>query len=95
MKIRKYILINTDIQLKREVQNINILELLILYNIDNLINHFINGTIDNILKDKWLVIYYIILDNNYVLSFDSNEYDSTYIYLKTLNRNIKIDLLLN
>jgi hypothetical protein len=94
MEIRNYILIDDDIKLKK-IQNVDILDFLIKYNIELMIKDFKEERIDNLLLNKWNVIYYIMLDKNYILTFDSNEYDFTYSLLIELNRDKKINHLLN
>lgn len=94
MEIRKYEYIDNDIKLKRKLYNINLDDFILNYNINLLLYRFQTDSIDNLIFDKWLVLNYLVLDKDYIITFNSDEYDETYKYLIALNRENKINNVL-
>lgn len=95
MEIRKYEYVDNDIKLKRKLYNINLDDFILNYDINLLLYRFQTDSIDNLILDKWLVLNYLVLDKDYIITFNSNEYDETYKYLVALNRENKINNVLN
>jgi hypothetical protein len=95
MEIRKYEYIDNDIKLKRKLNKINLEEFILNYDINRLLYKFQTNSIDNLILDQWLVINYLVLDKDFIITFNSNEYDYTYNYLIALNRESKINDVLN
>lgn len=95
MEIRKYEYINNDIKLKRKLLNTNLDDFILKYDVARLLFKFHTDSIDNLIIDKWIVLNYLVLDKDFILTFNSNEYDETYKYLISLNREIKINNVLN
>ncbi len=95
MEIRKYEYIDNDIKLKRKLHNINLEDFILNYDINLLLYRFQTDSIDNLILDKWIVLNYLVLDKDFIITFNSNEYDETYKYLISLNRDSKINNVLN
>jgi hypothetical protein len=95
MEIRKYEYIDNDIKLKRKLHNINLEDFILNYDINLLLYRFQTDSIDNLILDKWIVLNYLVLDKDFIITFNSNEYDETYKYLISLNRESKINNVLN
>ncbi|MFZ4679066.1 MAG: hypothetical protein ACOYLP_02755 [Flavobacterium sp.] len=95
MEIRKYEYIDNDIKLKRKLHNINLEDFILNYDINLLLYRFQTDSIDNLILDKWIVLNYLVLDKDFIITFNSNEYDNTHNYLIALNRERKINNVLN
>jgi hypothetical protein len=94
MEVRKYEYINNDIKLKRKLHNTNIDDFILNYDITSLLYKFQTDSIDNLILDQWIVLNYLVLDKDFIITFNSNEYDETYKYLISLNREKKINNVL-
>jgi hypothetical protein len=95
MEIRKYEYVDNDIKLKRKLYNINLDDFILNYDINLLLYRFQTDSIDNLILDKWLVLNYLVLDKDYIITFNSDEYEETYKYIIALNRENKINNVLN
>jgi hypothetical protein len=95
MEIKKYEYINNDIKLKRKLLNTNLEDFILNYDITRLLYKFQTDSIDNLILDKWIVLNYLVLDKDFIITFNSNEYNDTYNYLISLNREKKINNVLN
>ena len=95
MEIRKYEYINDDIKLKRKLHNTNLEDFILNYDITRLLYKFQTDSIDNLILDQWIVLNYLVLDKDFIITFNSNEYNYTHNYLISLNREKKINNLLN
>ncbi len=95
MEIRKYEYINNDIKLKRKLHNTNLEDFILNYDITRLLYRFQTDSIDNLILDQWIVLNYLVLDKDFIITFNSNEYHDTHNYLISLNREKKINNVLN
>jgi len=95
MEIRKYEYINNDIKLKRKLHNTNLEDFILNYDITRLLYKFETDSIDNLILNEWMVLNYLVLDKDFIITFNSNEYDDTYKCFISLNREKKINNVLN
>jgi hypothetical protein len=95
MEIRKYEYINNDIKLKRKLHNTNLEDFISNYDITHLLNKFQTDSVDNLILNEWIVLNYLVLDKDFIITFNSKEYDDTYKYLISLNRENIINNVLN
>jgi hypothetical protein len=95
MEIRKYEYVNNDIKLKRKLHNTNLDDFILNYDITRLLYKFQTNSIDNLILDQWIVLNYLVLDKDFIITFNSNEYNETHNYLVKLNREKKINNVLN
>ena len=95
MEIRQYEYIDNDIKLKRKLNNTNLGDFILNYDLNSLLYRFQIDSVDNLIVDKWIILNYLVLDKDFIITFNSNEYDDTYKYLIALNRENKINNVLN
>ena len=95
MEIRQYEYIDNDIKLKRKLNNTNLGDFILNYDLNSLLYRFQIDSVDNLIVDKWIILNYLVLDKDFIITFNSNEYDYTYKYLIALNRENKINNVLN
>ena len=95
MEIRQYEYIDNDIKLKRKLNNTNLGDFILNYDLNSLLYRFQRDSVDNLIVDKWIILNYLVLDKDFIITFNSNEYDDTYKYLIALNRENKINNVLN
>ena len=95
MEIRKYEYIDNDIKLKRKLHKTNLEDFILNYDITRLLYKFQTDSIDNLILNEWIVLNYLVLDKDFIITFNSNEFDDTYKYFVSLNREKKINNGLN
>lgn len=95
MKIKKYEINNNDFLVKNDsIKLSNLYNILMKSDIERILNDIRNNNIKNYLCDNWKVIYFIILDSSFVLTFNLNELPNIENKILSINRNKKINQLL-